>query len=142
MSGVNGWLFPTRCSKPKLRFKVESAEEWSSMHRRMVAARREGRGVQLCGVQWEERAEVFVSARYEVQEKKRRCLEKGFVSHLDVELEAVASDGRPLWSPSLLLYVGREVGDLMLGAVDCDGEEEVEGFVVDDRSSMLPVRYQ
>ncbi len=73
--------------------------------------------------------------------KKWEMVANGLVSHLAVGFEAAASDGRPLWSPSLLLYVGREVGDLMLGVLDWDGEEEVVGFAVDDRSSMLPVEF-
>lgn len=62
---------------------------------------------------------------------------KGLVSHLAVVFEEATSDTLDFWSLSLLLYVGRVVGDLMSGVVDWDGEEVV-GFEVDDRSSMLP----
>ena len=60
------------------------------------------------------------------------------MSHLAVGFAADTSDGLARGSPSLLLYVGRVVGDLMSG-VDWNGEEVV-GFEVDDRSSMLPTR--
>jgi hypothetical protein len=66
---------------------------------------------------------------------------KGLVSHLAVVFEEAASDALDLWSLSLLLYVGRAVGDLMSGVVDWDGDE-VMGLEVDDRSSMLPIRCQ
>jgi hypothetical protein len=52
-------------------------------------------------------------------------------------LEEATSDALDFWSLSLLLYVGRVVGDLMSGVAGWD-EDEVVGFEVDDRSSMLP----
>jgi hypothetical protein len=51
-------------------------------------------------------------------------------------LEEATSDALDFWSLSLLLYVGRVVGDLMSGVAGWD-EDEVVGFEVDDRSSML-----
>lgn len=61
------------------------------------------------------------------------------VSHLVAGLELLFSDGRPFWSPSVLLYKGRDEGDLMSGVEDWDGEETA-GFEVDGRwSSMLVV---
>jgi len=66
---------------------------------------------------------------------------KGLVSHLAAGVEEAGSDALGFWSLSLLLYVGRAVGDLMSSVVDWDGDEVV-AFEVDDRSSMLPVRCQ
>jgi hypothetical protein len=68
-------------------------------------------------------------------------MEGSRVSHLAAADwgEAVASAALPRGSPSLLLYKGREVGDLMSGDADCDGEEETAGFDVVDRSSIVPV---
>ncbi len=62
---------------------------------------------------------------------------KGLVSHLAVWGGADASGALVRWSPSLLLYKGREVGDLMSDVVDCGGEG-MAGFEVDDRSSIFP----
>lgn len=65
---------------------------------------------------------------------------KGLVSYLAADWgEVVASVALPRWSPSLLLYKGREVGDLMSGVPDCDGEEGIEGFDAVSRSSIVPV---
>ena len=58
------------------------------------------------------------------------------MSHLAVWGEAVASGALGRWSPSLLLYRGREVGDLMSVVVFVEGDGMV-GFEVDDRSSMV-----
>lgn len=67
-------------------------------------------------------------------------MEGSRVSHLAADWgEAAASVALPRWSPSLLLYKGREVGDLMSGFADCDGEEETDGFEVVERSSIVPV---
>jgi hypothetical protein len=58
------------------------------------------------------------------------------VSHLADWGEADASGAFARWSPSLLLYSGREAGDLMSGVVDCDGDATA-GFVAVDRSSIV-----
>jgi hypothetical protein len=70
--------------------------------------------------------------------KKLGMRGKGLVSHLGVGGEAVASGALGRWSPSLLLYRGRAVGDLMSGVVDCDGNATT-GLEVVDRSSIVPV---
>lgn len=57
------------------------------------------------------------------------------MSHLAVGAAAAAAAA--LGSPSLLLYVGRGVLDLMSAAAEEDGEGEA-GLEVDDRPSMLP----
>lgn len=59
------------------------------------------------------------------------------VSHLVAGLELLPSDC-PFWSPSLLLYKGRDEGALMSGVVDWDGEETA-GFEDTRWSSMLVV---
>jgi len=63
------------------------------------------------------------------------------VSHLAEEFAAVGSLDLTLWSPSLLLYKGLVVGDLMMSDVvvmDGDWEGMVVDFEVEDRSSILP----
>jgi hypothetical protein len=70
--------------------------------------------------------------------KKLGMRGKGLVSHLGVGGEAVASGALGRWSPSLLLYRGRAVDDLMSGVVDFDGDATT-GFAVVDRSSIVPV---
>lgn len=62
---------------------------------------------------------------------------EGVVSHLAVGAAAAAAAAAALGSPSLLLYVGRGVLDLMSVAEEEDGEGEA-GLEVDDRPSMLP----
>lgn len=62
---------------------------------------------------------------------------EGVVSHLAVGAAAAAAAAAALGSPSLLLYVGRGVMDLMSVAEEEDGEGEA-GLEVDDRPSMLP----
>ena len=59
---------------------------------------------------------------------------EGLVSHLVVGLGVLVSDALPFWSPSLLLYRGRDVGDLRSVVAD---EEAAAGFDVDDRSSIV-----
>lgn len=75
-----------------------------------------------------------------MEEKKWREKKKVSVaSHLGAGLELLFSDGRPFWSPSLLLYKGRDEEALMSGVVDLDGEGRT-GFEVDIRwSAMLVV---
>jgi hypothetical protein len=70
--------------------------------------------------------------------KKLGMRGKGLVSHLGVGGEAVASGALDRWSPSLLLYRGRAVGDLISGVVGCDGDA-TRGLEVVDRSSIVPV---
>lgn len=62
------------------------------------------------------------------------------MSHLAEEFKAVGSLDLTLWSPSLLLYKGLVVGDLVMsGVVVIDGEwEGMVDFEVEDRSSILP----
>lgn len=74
-----------------------------------------------------------------LREKSWGCIQrKGLVSHLAGWGGADASGALVRWSLSLLLYKGREVGDLMSDAEDCVVEGMV-GLEVDDRSSIFPI---
>lgn len=79
----------------------------------------------------------FVAGEAQQGLKFRGGSTEGVVSHLAVGAAAAAAAAAALGSPSLLLYVGRGVMDLMSVAEEEDGEGEA-GLEVDDRPSMLP----
>ena len=84
--------------------------------------------------------EVRGQARPLQNKKKLGMHGRGLVSHLAVVGgEAVASGARGRWSPSLVLYSGREeVVGLVSAAVEGDGDA-TGGLEAVDRSSIVPV---